>query len=185
MPALSLRRSLLFALALVAFVATLWTPRVAAWDDQDHEIFDLVDYLKKVQKGQDRSFYDILGVDSKATLNTLNQAFRRKSLEFHPDKNPSEEAQALFTRLGPIMKILRNPAIRERYDFFMKNGVPVWRGTGYFYRRYRPGFFSVLFGLVFFSAGIQYLVQWLNYTLTVRKIEHYRAELLKNGQGPT
>lgn len=26
-----------------------------------------------------------------------------------------------------------------RYDFFYKNGVPKWRGTGYYYSRFRPG----------------------------------------------
>ncbi len=26
-----------------------------------------------------------------------------------------------------------------RYDFFYKNGVPIWRGTGYYYSRFRPG----------------------------------------------
>ena len=25
------------------------------------------------------------------------------------------------------------------YDFFYKNGVPKWRGTGYYYARFRPG----------------------------------------------
>lgn len=25
------------------------------------------------------------------------------------------------------------------YDFFYKNGVPKWRGTGYYYSRFRPG----------------------------------------------
>lgn len=28
---------------------------------------------------------------------------------------------------------------RIRYDFFYKNGVPRWRGTGYYYARFRPG----------------------------------------------
>lgn len=27
----------------------------------------------------------------------------------------------------------------KRYDFFYKNGVPKWRGTGYYYSRFRPG----------------------------------------------
>lgn len=26
-----------------------------------------------------------------------------------------------------------------RYDHFYKNGVPRWRGTGYYYSRWRPG----------------------------------------------
>ena len=29
--------------------------------------------------------------------------------------------------------------IPNRYDFFYKNGVPKWRGTGYYYTRFRPG----------------------------------------------
>jgi hypothetical protein len=27
----------------------------------------------------------------------------------------------------------------SRYDFFYKNGVPKWRGTDYYYSRFRPG----------------------------------------------
>ena len=36
---------------------------------------------------------------------------------------------------------LRNDVKRVlvRYDFFYKNGVPRWRGTGYYYSRFRPG----------------------------------------------
>ena len=63
-----------------------------------------------------------------------------------------------FARLGVISTILRNKEGRERYvigssqpccsqaltffnryDFFYKNGVPKWRGTGYYYSRFRPG----------------------------------------------
>lgn len=44
-----------------------------------------------------------------------------------------------FARLGVIAAILRNGEKRKRYDFFYKNGVPKWRGTGYYYERFRPG----------------------------------------------
>ena len=30
-------------------------------------------------------------------------------------------------------------AVTRSYDFFYKNGVPKWRGTGYYYSRFRPG----------------------------------------------
>ena len=33
----------------------------------------------------------------------------------------------------------RTPSYPNRYDFFYKNGVPKWRGTGYYYSRFRPG----------------------------------------------
>ena len=29
--------------------------------------------------------------------------------------------------------------MKIRYDFFYKNGLPKWRGTGYYYSRFRPG----------------------------------------------
>ncbi|KAF2090770.1 hypothetical protein K490DRAFT_53720 [Saccharata proteae CBS 121410] len=75
-------------------------------------------------------------------------------------KSPSEkelkafekEASARFTSLGLVAAILRSP-LRERYDHFLRNGFPVWRGTGYYYARFRPGLGSVLFGLFAVGGG--------------------------------
>ncbi|KAJ1974666.1 hypothetical protein H4R34_004634 [Dimargaris verticillata] len=178
------RSWLALAFGLLCLTCLLSSPAMA-WDEKDYEIFDLVDFLKKAQSGKDTTFYDILGVPSTADLSTINQAFKRKSFDYHPDKNPSKEAGAIFSRLGSIMSILRKPAMRERYDFYMKNGVPVWRGTGYFYRRYRPGLPGVVVGLLLFAALVQYLVQWLNHTLAVRKIRYHKQELAKRGLTPS
>ena len=76
------------------------------------------------------------------------------------------------------------------YDFFYKNGVPRWRGTGYYYSRFRPGLGvgglrgtrtvgwgshgtlqTVLVFLVFVTSGVQYLVQRLNYTRDLKRID--------------
>jgi hypothetical protein len=57
-----------------------------------------------------------------------------------PDKNPGVKGvHERFARLGVVSTILRKKESRERYDFFYKNGVPKWRGTGYYYSRFRPG----------------------------------------------
>jgi curved DNA-binding protein CbpA len=57
-----------------------------------------------------------------------------------PDKNPGVKAiHERFARLGVVSSILRKKESRQRYDFFYKNGVPKWRGTGYYYSRFRPG----------------------------------------------
>jgi len=59
---------------------------------------------------------------------------------FSPDKNPGVKGiHERFARLGVVATILRNKESRKRYDFFYKNGVPKWRGTGYYYSRFRPG----------------------------------------------
>lgn len=63
-----------------------------------------------------------------------------------------KEASARFARLGVVANILRGPE-RERYDHFLKNGFPAWRGTGYYYSRYRPGLGSVLVGLFAMMGG--------------------------------
>ncbi|KAG5208380.1 Endoplasmic reticulum DnaJ domain-containing protein Erj5 [Trichophyton interdigitale] len=57
-----------------------------------------------------------------------------------------------FARLGLIADILKGPG-RERYDHFLNNGFPAWKGTGYYYNRFRPGLGSVLFGLFLAFGG--------------------------------
>lgn len=73
---------------------------------------------------------------------SLEQLFRlaRVTSSCSPDKNPNDKTiHERFARLGVISTILRNKESRDRYDFFYKNGVPKWRGTGYYYSRFRPG----------------------------------------------
>lgn len=48
----------------------------------------------------------------------------------HPDKNPGNKAIAeRHTRLTTIGSILRNKEARKRYDFWLKRGVPYWKGV--------------------------------------------------------
>src|SRR5438045_7587316 len=47
-------------------------------------------------------------------------------------------ANERYARLAVVADILRGPG-RERYDHFLKNGFPKWKGTGYYYSRFRPG----------------------------------------------
>ncbi|KAI7522320.1 hypothetical protein KC331_g19309, partial [Hortaea werneckii] len=71
----------------------------------------------------------------------------------HKNKQPSQsevnkfnkEASARFERLSLVTNILRGSE-RTRYDHFLTNGFPRWRGTGYYYERYRPGFGTVMLG---------------------------------------
>ncbi|KAL9623096.1 MAG: hypothetical protein Q9160_002610 [Pyrenula sp. 1 TL-2023] len=79
----------------------------------------------------------------------------------HVNKPPSQreiqravkQAGERFARLGVVTNILRGPD-RERYDHFLKNGFPKWRGTGYYYTRYRPGLGTVLLGLFVVGGGL-------------------------------
>lgn len=75
----------------------------------------------------------------------------------------NKAASARFARLGVVANILRGSE-RARYDHFLYNGFPAWRGTGYYYQRYRPGLGSVIFGLfIFVGGGVHYLALFLNW----------------------
>ncbi len=67
-------------------------------------------------------------------------------------KATTKAASDRFARLGIVTNILRGPG-RERYDHFLANGFPKWKGTGYYYARFRPGLGSVLAGLFIFVGG--------------------------------
>ncbi|KAL1965621.1 hypothetical protein VTN77DRAFT_5298 [Rasamsonia byssochlamydoides] len=83
----------------------------------------------------------------------------------HVSKGPSQrqiaavvkEANERSARLNIVANILRGPA-RERYDYFLKNGFPKWKGTGYYYSRFRPGLGTVLLGLFLVFGGVAHYV---------------------------
>ncbi|KAF9780123.1 DnaJ-domain-containing protein [Thelephora terrestris] len=143
---------------------------------KNYEIFDLVTAVEKAE-GKGTTFYSWLDVPSSATTAEISKAYRKKSIHLHPDKNPGVIGiQERFARLGVIAAILRNPDSRKRYDFFYKNGVPKWRGTGYYYARFRPGIGTVMTFLVILTTGLQYMVQKLNYAKDVERIERIRHD---------
>jgi hypothetical protein len=82
----------------------------------------------------------------------------KKEIDAHLKK-----VTASYQRLSVIANVLKGPE-RERYDHFMRNGFPAWRGSGYYYQRFRPGLGSVLMGLfLVFGGGMHYfalLVGW-------------------------
>ncbi|KAF7301744.1 J domain-containing protein [Mycena indigotica] len=160
---------------------------VFAWEKEDHEIFDLVSSIQ-ASEGKDVTFYSWLDVPSTATTAEIAKAYRKKSMVLQqviPDKNPNDKTiQERFARLGVVAAILRNKESRERYDFFYKNGVPVWRGTGYYYSRFRPGLGSVFVFLILATSGFQYAAQHVNYRRDLSRIEDIVNNARQAAWGP-
>ncbi|KAI6093313.1 hypothetical protein F4821DRAFT_222670 [Hypoxylon rubiginosum] len=66
-------------------------------------------------------------------------------------------------RLSIIANILRGSG-RARYDHFIANGFPVWKGTEYYYSRYRPGLGTVLVGVLLVGGGgFHYLALYMSW----------------------
>ncbi|KAK0307112.1 hypothetical protein LTR01_005758 [Friedmanniomyces endolithicus] len=94
-----------------------------------------------------------------------------------------KEASARFERLSLVANILRGPE-RARYDHFLSNGFPKWRGTGYYYQRFRPGLGSVLLGLfVAFGGGAHYVVLYLGWKQQRAFVERYIKHARKMAWG--
>ncbi|CAO3571799.1 unnamed protein product [Mortierella alpina] len=175
---------LLMALALLALVQ-----QVAAWEEGDFEIFDLVDALEK-SEGSDANFYSWLGVSPKALKTEIDQAYRKKSRALHPDKIKNSKAklkaQTKHARLSSIVAILRDDAKRERYNFFLKNGVPRWRGSAYLYSRHRPGLKGVVVFVFILASAFQYLGRYVSYIQERKRmsdmIEQYKEMLREKHQ---
>jgi curved DNA-binding protein CbpA len=84
-----------------------------------------------------------------------------------------KDADARSTRLNLVANVLRGPG-RERYDHFLRHGFPLWKGTGYYYSRFRPGLGSVLAGLfLVFGGGAHYAALILGWKRQREFVDRY------------
>lgn len=62
-------------------------------------------------------YYEILGVSKNATASEIKKAYRKKAIEFHPDKNPDDKAaEANFKKAAEAYEVLGNEDKRAKYD---------------------------------------------------------------------
>ena len=108
----------------------------------------------------DKAKQSLVASKAKATAKPI-LGLKSKKPGVHVNKAPTEseiqaavkKASERYARLGVVAEILKGPG-RARYDFFLSSGFPKWRGTGYYYARFRPGLGSVLIGLFAFGGGL-------------------------------
>lgn len=67
--------------------------------------------------------YGILGVARDASQDEIKRAFRRLAMEYHPDRNKSEDAEQRFKQINAAYEVLSDPEKRARYDRFGMSGV--------------------------------------------------------------
>ena len=64
-----------------------------------------------------RDYYEVLEVPKTATAEEIKKAYRKKAIQYHPDKNPGDkEAEEKFKEAAEAYEVLSDPQKRQRYD---------------------------------------------------------------------
>ena len=84
-------------------------------------------------------YYNLLGVSREAGSEEIKKAYRKKAVEFHPDKNPNDTgAEETFKKISEAYEVLKDPDKKAAYDryghsAFQQAGVGGAQGRGGFH----------------------------------------------------
>jgi len=78
-----------------------------------------------------RDYYEVLGVHKGAAEDEIKKAFRKKAMQYHPDKNQGDkQAEESFKEVNEAYGILSDAEKKDRYDKFGHAGVDPNAGYG-------------------------------------------------------
>lgn len=86
-------------------------------------------FLGSSNDDDEENFYGILGIERDASMDEIKRAYKKKSLQMHPDKLAQRgqiitpEDQARFTRMKEAYECLSDPRKRETYDAIGEKGM--------------------------------------------------------------
>ncbi|MDR0786407.1 MAG: molecular chaperone DnaJ [Gemmatimonadota bacterium] len=77
-----------------------------------------------------RDYYEILEIDRGSDAEAIKKAYRKKALQFHPDRNSgSAEAEEKFKEATEAYEVLKDPDKRAAYDRYGHAGVKSGAGA--------------------------------------------------------
>ena len=79
-----------------------------------------------------RDYYEVLGVDKKASADEIKKAYRKLAIKYHPDRNPGDkEAEEKFKEAAEAYDVLSDADKRARYDQYGPSLGPQGFGGGF------------------------------------------------------
>ena len=68
-------------------------------------------------------YYEVLGVSRQDSEEEIRRAFRKKAMEYHPDRNKEPDAEDKFKEINEAYQVLSDSNKRAQYDRFGHAGV--------------------------------------------------------------
>jgi molecular chaperone DnaJ len=79
-----------------------------------------------------RDYYEVLEVSKTASKEDIKKAYRKKALQFHPDRNPGDKsAEDKFKEAAEAYDVLGDDSKRQRYDQFGHTSFNGSQGGGF------------------------------------------------------
>ena len=72
---------------------------------------------------QKKDYYEVLGVQKKASKSDIKKAYRKLALKYHPDKNPDKAAEEKFKEISEAYAVLFDDEKRQMYDQYGHAGI--------------------------------------------------------------
>ncbi len=64
-----------------------------------------------------KTYYEILGIASNASIDIIKSAYRKLVIKYHPDRNPgNKEAEKRFIEINQAYEVLSDISLRNQYD---------------------------------------------------------------------
>ncbi len=76
-------------------------------------------------KGNQRDYYEVLGVSRTAAVEEIKSAYRKAALKWHPDRNPENkpDAEVKFRECTEAYSVLSDPQKKQIYDTYGHAGL--------------------------------------------------------------
>ena len=84
------------------------------------------------------SCYDVLNITRKSPPREVKRAYRRLSLENHPDKNKADNATKIFKRIAKAYEVLIGNESRPLFDYYLDHPRDYFKVSGHHYFRNLP-----------------------------------------------
>lgn len=166
----------------IAIFLAFFTAVLAAFSAEDEEIFKVNFELQK-KFGKDFNFYKFLDIPQKADFKQISKQIKKLSVKWHPDKAKGKKNKKLanekFQYLSVVGNILKSGQLKERYDFYLKNGFPVYKNNRFLFEKFKPSLLFVVLFLYLIVEFSRFFIIKIQVNSNKKKLQNLIDEITK------